>query len=254
MLAFRHYDVPPGVSLSAVLPERSPRCGIYVLHFEDGYRYVGQARDVLTRFGSHRRRWAGQIIGLDFAPSALSELDDLERRTIQHLEQGGTGLYNSALVGLPMGESSLDLVVDRVEQERWLDGATDTDYDFGHRLGTANRRPRASSNFDALRAREDYPDLRFALLLYLVSVVPWPHETERRFWSITSMPSTNRSRTQRRLTAISVNNVEALVVAELLGGGRVGDGRFRERLPRAGARSPAGMASQAESLSDGGRS
>lgn len=218
-LTFRHYEVPLGVSLSAVLPETSPRCGIYVLHFENGYRYVGQALDVLSRFGSHRRRWPRQLIGLDFAPAAPGNLDDLERRTIQELEKGSTRLYNSALVGLPMGENPLDVVIDRVEQERWLDGATDADdYDFADRIAAAARRSSSSSKLDELRSRADYQDLRFALLLYLVTVVPWPHETERRFWSMTSMPSTNRSRTQRRLATISVNNVEALVVAEVLDG------------------------------------
>lgn len=216
VLAFRHYEVPAGVSLSAILPEASPRCGIYVLQFADGYRYVGQARNVLTRFASHRRHWAGRVIGLDFAPSDPSELDDLERRTIQRLEQAGAGLYNSALVGLPMGESPLDLVVDRVEQDRWLDGVSDGEYDLGERIAAAAARRQGGGKFETLRARADYPELRFALLMYLLSVVPWPHETERRFWSITSLPSTNRSRTQRRLSAISVNNVETLVVAETL--------------------------------------
>ncbi|WP_256791977.1 hypothetical protein [Terrabacter sp. Ter38] len=217
VLAFRHYEAPPGVSLSAILPAGSPRCGIYVLHFDDGYRYVGQARDVLTRFASHRRHWVGRVAGLDFAPAAPSELDDLERRTIQRLERDGVGPYNSALVGLPMGESTLDVVVDRVEQERWLDGAIDGEYDLRDRVAAAVAHPRAGGKFEALRARADYPELRLALLVYLLSVVPWPHETERRFWSITSMPSTNQSRTQRRLSTISVNNVETLVVAEALG-------------------------------------
>ena len=216
VLAFSHYELPPGVSMSAVLPAASARCGIYVLYFEDGHRYVGQARDVLTRFGSHRRRWGGQITGFDFAPAAPGELNDLERRTIQRLEHDGIRLRNSALAGLPMGESPLDLVVDRVEQEQWLESGTDTEYDFEQRVAVANSRRRSGTNFAALRAREDYQDLRFALLLFLISVVPWPHETERRFWSMTAMPSTNRSRAQRRLTAISVNNVEVLVVATVL--------------------------------------
>lgn len=218
VLAFRHYELPPGVSMSAVLPASSPRCGIYVLHFDDGHRYVGQARDVLTRFGSHRRRWGDQITSFDFAPAAPGELNDLERRTIQRLEHDGTRLRNSALAGLPMGESPLDFVVDRVEQEQWLEGGTDTEYDFEGRIATAHERPRSGTNFAALRARGDYQDLRFALLLYLMSVVPWPHQTERRFWSMTAMPSTNRSRTQRRLTAISVNNVEVLVLVVVLEG------------------------------------
>lgn len=29
------------------------RCGLYVRHFDDGNEYVGQARDVFTRFRTH---------------------------------------------------------------------------------------------------------------------------------------------------------------------------------------------------------
>ena len=92
----------------------------------------------------------------------------------------------------------------------------------GHRVrrltgvATADGRTGSSNSFASLQYRADYQDLRFALLLHLVSVIPWPHETERRFWSMTAMPSTNRSRTHRRLTAISVNNVEVLVVGDVL--------------------------------------
>ena len=54
------------------------------------------------------------------------------------------------------------------------------------------------------------------LLVYIVRVVPWPHETERRFWSVSSLPATKRSATHRRLCTVSVNNVETLVIAEVL--------------------------------------
>lgn len=215
-LSFRHYSLPAEVSLSAVLPASSSRCGIYVLHFDDGHCYVGQARDVLVRFAAHRRRWRQAIVGVDFAPAAPARLDDLERRTIQRLERDGIALYNSALVGLPMGESPLDLVVDRVEQERWLDGAAEADYDLDERLRLAASRPRSGDKFLRLAGREDYPGIRTALCLYLMGVVPWPHETERRFWSITSLPGTKRSRDHYRLSAISVNNVETLVIQEWL--------------------------------------
>lgn len=215
-LHFRHYALPAAVSLSAVLSAESPRCGIYVLHFDDGQRYVGQARNVLTRFADHRRHWGDRIVGIDFAPAEPDQLDDLERRTIQHHERQEIGLYNSALVGMPMGAGPLDLVVDRVEQERWLYGPAEADYDLSERLSLAVSRPRSGAKFRELASREDYQSIRAVLFLYLMEVVPWPHETERRFWSITSMPSTGRSRDQRRLSAISVNNVETLVIGEVL--------------------------------------
>ena len=117
-----------------------------------------------------------------------------------------------------MGENPLDLRVDRVAQERRLDGDLDIDYDFTERVSTAAGRSTSNSKLNLLRGRADYGELRFALLLYLVTAVPWPHDTERRFWSVTSMPSTARSRTQRRLVTLSINNVETLVLAERLDG------------------------------------
>jgi hypothetical protein len=222
VLRFARYELPAGVSLSAVLPALTDRCGIYVLHFDDGHRYVGQARDVLVRFSDHRRRWTDRIVAFEFGAASAADLNELERRTIQQLERQGVGLYNSALVGLPMGESPLDLVVDRVEQERWLDAGVEAAYDLRERLVLAASRPRVGKGFEELAVRDDYSEIRAALFLYVLDVVPWPHETERRFWSITSMPSTNRSRTHRRLSTVSVNNVETLVLAQsLIDGQRV---------------------------------
>ena len=215
MLRFRRYSVPGNVSLSAVLPRERPRCGIYILRFRDGRCYVGQSVDVLARFSTHRRRWGEQIVGVDFSPAPAGRLDDLERRTIQRLELEGERLVNSALVGLPMGEGPLDLVVERVEQEGWLSGCVEEAYDLEARIVEAER-ARCGEKFHELAARDDYQDLRLLLLLYLVRVVPWPHETERRFWSASSLPATKQSATHRRLCTVSVNNVETLVIAEVL--------------------------------------
>lgn len=54
VLRFARYELPTGVSPSAVLPALTDRGGVYVLHFDDGHRYVGQARDVLVRLSDHR--------------------------------------------------------------------------------------------------------------------------------------------------------------------------------------------------------
>lgn len=216
-LRFQRYSVPEGVSLSALLPEHDSRCGIYLLHFEDGAHYVGQSVDVLTRFANHRRHWQHRIVGISFAPAPSGDLDDLERRTLQHFEREGARLYNSALVGLPMGDSPLDLEIDRVDQERWLNGIDDdAAYDLTDRFVLAASRPREGDNFDRLSSREDYADILGGIMVYLFTAIPWPHQTERRFWSLTCLPSTNRSRNQHRLAVVSVNNVETLVISEIL--------------------------------------
>jgi hypothetical protein len=42
-------------------------------------------------------------------------------------------------------------------------------------------RPRVGTGFEEVAVRDDCPGSRTALFLYLVDVVPCPHETERRF-------------------------------------------------------------------------
>ncbi|TQJ09940.1 hypothetical protein FB458_3056 [Lapillicoccus jejuensis] len=207
----------PGVSLSAVVPPAASRCGIYVLHFHEGSVYVGQTRNLLGRFSSHVRHWGEtglDIVELDFAPAPPDQLDDLEVRTLQWFETRGHRLLNVALVGLPAGDNSLDLVVDRVAQERWLVGG-EGEVDLTERVDLAASRPQDEARFLSLSARDDYPVIRLALFSYVVQVLPLPQDTERRFWVMTALPSTKRSASQRRLVTVSVNNVETLVLVEI---------------------------------------
>ncbi|WP_404372262.1 hypothetical protein [Kytococcus sedentarius] len=45
-------------------------------------------------------------------------------------------------------------------------------------------------------------------------MIPHPHHTEGRTWTVTALPSTNRRPDHRRLAAVSINNVEVLVLME----------------------------------------
>lgn len=49
---FRSYDVRELESVAPLF--REERCGIYILEFSNGDRYVGQAKDVTRRFAQHR--------------------------------------------------------------------------------------------------------------------------------------------------------------------------------------------------------
>lgn len=73
-------------SIAALMPGRH-HCGIYILEFENNERYVGQARDVVRRYQSHRLgskhhvAWR-DIVGFGFIEVAPSDLDRVEREII----------------------------------------------------------------------------------------------------------------------------------------------------------------------------
>lgn len=213
-------DVDSLSAVSNVFSAGSSRGGIYILHFADGYEYVGQARNVLTRFRTHVRSWAYPIVALDFAPVPVAELDETERWVIQAKEREGIRLRNSALVGLPMGDAAVDLIVARAEQEEWMNGV-DPDADVSERRSLAVGRDRSAKNFTELTERPYYDPLLDILAANVRQVIPAPHHTERRFWCVTAMPSTGRSATWQRIAAITINNVETLVVGESTEGGTV---------------------------------
>ena len=206
-------DVDSLSAVSTVFSTGASRCGIYVLHFADGDEYVGQARNVLTRFRTHVRSWADPIVALDFAPIPVAELDQTERRVIQTKEQEGVRLRNSALVGLPMVDAAVDLVVTRAEQEEWLSGV-DPDADVSDRCLHSVGRDRSAKNVVVLSERPYYDLLLDILAAYVRQVIPAPQLTEKRFWCVTAMPSTGRSAAWQRVAAITINNVEMLVIGE----------------------------------------
>jgi hypothetical protein len=136
----------------------------------------------------------------------------LERSTIHAKEREGICLRNIDLVGLPQISPALDLVVDHALTDEWLLGT-----DAGLVLGPREQFPpttRMRQQHAQLRERGDYEVIVDGIATYLERVVPWPHRTECRFWSLTAMPSTNRSQNHRRLFALSINNVEVLVAFE----------------------------------------
>lgn len=190
-------------------------CGIYVLEFDGGDRYVGQTVNLLSRLGSHRRRWS-DICAVSFTACTPEELNQLEREMIREIERDHP-VRNRAYVGIPGGAVPLDLVVDRQEQEAWLYGVQPA-YPEDERTRAAERRIRTESAFAKLRAHEQFDALMADLTAYAELVIPWPGVTGGRFWGMTAMPGTARTAEQRRLVTINAHNVEVLYVMELSDG------------------------------------
>ena len=205
-MAFVQHDVSSLESISHLV-SRSDRCGIYVLGFDDGEQYVGQSRDVVSRFATHRRRWA-DISKLDWHACDRALLNERERRVIAGKLAGGVSLRNIQYARGPLGVSPLDPIVTAAEQLAWINGEDPFDapdpvrrIDEGQRL---DKRP----SFAKLQEEPFFAATVLALSTFIAGTIPRPAGTEREFWVLTAMPATNRSKGHYRLATLSINKVE----------------------------------------------
>lgn len=212
-LRFSAWPISSGTSLSAVLPPLHPLSGIYILRFANGEAYVGKSVNVVNRFASHARRW-DDIERIEFCPVEAAGHTAAERDMIARVAASGVPLRNIDGIGLPLTSDALDRVVDREFQAEWLTGVPDNPH-FGLRGEQARMRRRTAATYAALSARADYEELVDAAAAYVGSCLPWPQETERRFWSVTSLAGSGKRKDWRRLIVVNINSVEALVLGEV---------------------------------------
>ena len=206
-LLFKSYDMTDLASLAPYFLPTQERCGIYVLRFEDGFAYVGQAGDVVKRFADHYRDWARKrpgipIVRLEFAPCDPQSLNENESAMISKLEQD-TDLLNKLGTNFPGGRGDIEVTVTNVPAIRIpVDRA---------------RRPRLRDEHDTRKLRRylDYgldPHSEAASLfagVYLAETMPAPSATAGSSWTCTAMPDT-AGRT--RLFTINVGGLEVLYV------------------------------------------
>src|SRR3954469_22456104 len=95
-------------SLSPMIPP-DQRCGIYVLEYDDGTRYIGQAIDVVRRYAQHRHA-RGPIQAVEFAQVPAADLDRMERLMIGYEEKRGP-IRNMTHASAFTGASKLDPIV-----------------------------------------------------------------------------------------------------------------------------------------------
>lgn len=193
-------------------PEDS-RTGIYILTFDDGYRYVGQSLSVVNRFAAHRRRWS-DITHISFRPFMASELNTREREVLAAIESQGHRVRDIDLAGHPGGVSLLDIVMEEQAQVEWLQSMA-TEPGDSPRYLAASRRIAGLQRFQELMGRAGSQDLINAAANYVGSAIPWPSQTEGRFWTATAMATTGKRKDWRRLVTLSAQNAEVLVLGEV---------------------------------------
>lgn len=195
---FTHWDL---VDPSTVAPIFSGcRRGIYVLHFANGDRYVGQAMDVVARYSTHRHGsrhhapWR-DIVAIEFLEVPEGDLDGPERETIRRYRSQHT-LRNKTFNLGHTEPSVLDAVVPVEVQHHWATGQPT--YDSAPFAIAAQRKPGPTPKLlTKRRAQELLPDGRRVwevvvdeLAQVVACMIPNAVETEERFWSISDYPET----------------------------------------------------------------
>ncbi|ANI92937.1 Hypothetical protein BJL86_2171 [Dietzia timorensis] len=199
------FDVRETGSIAPNFRPGESRCGIYRLVFSDGQRYIGQARDVVKRFATHRGNHS-DIEKIEFFHCPLDSLDEFEQMLITHSEKNYS-LRNIMLTNKPAGRSDYSITL---EEGRSIDLPWDRD-----------RRPRAaglsgSSSIEKLQRLSStpihtYDILRAVLGWYVAETIPAPELSVKQLWISSCLPSTNSRPDFYRTASISCGNIETLV-------------------------------------------
>ncbi len=197
-------------SLSHFFEAGQSRCGVYILWFADHQAYFGLTKDVVHRFSSHRRSWS-DIEEVQFAEVPEIDLPRMEQRIIGKLEASGKQLRNVTYASRVYGEAPFDLEVPVEAQLAWLNDDKPI-ADARDRRDDPDLRSKGQSKFAQLQARDDYPDIAETIRLYITNTMPSPKRSERSYWSISCLPSTNKTANEMRLAVVNVNLMETLVL------------------------------------------
>ena len=188
------------------------RCGVYLLEFPDSVFYIGQAIDVVKRFSQHRQSHS-DIIGFSFLKHPRRHLDEIERSLIHKAEKLGFVLSNTVHATHVLGDTDLDLVVSPKEQKRWLKSPVEMNRADESTIIELpdNMIHRTRDKYEKMKKRENYDAAVDLLKTYTDSCVPLPRRTEYSFWSLSCLPSTNKS-TWPRLATVNMSVMEVFVI------------------------------------------
>ena len=130
-------------------------------------------------------------------------------------EARGLRLRNRMLVQQLLVESDLDAILDPAEQQIWLDDPSHFASESRLVLDPEQvQRLRFRSQFERFRKEPVFEQVAGLLRTYVRTCVPAARRTELSFWSVTCLPSTNRSH-HPRWAAVNIGEMEMLVLGWL---------------------------------------
>lgn len=191
-LGFKKYLFANGRRSLADSFTKNNRCGIYILHFENGEYYAGLAIDVVRRYAQHRKNHL-DIDYVSFKEIAKPALDLVETETIAKLERVNKTLRNISKVSIIHGETDFDLLISIEKQEQWLNKKSPIENLSSARFNYPELRNRYTKKFEKFKklplsekASEIYRE-------YVLQTIPFPRETEYSFWSVSCMPAPGKT-------------------------------------------------------------
>lgn len=189
-LGFDKYFYSKGIRSIAGQFTQNNRCGIYILHFENAEFYVGLAIDVVNRYAQHRLNHK-DIEYVSFKEVPKTKLSEIEKETVYALEKLKKPLRNINIVSIVLGDTDLDLVVSKEEQNTWLTSELKLESLETVRFDYPELRKKYSKKFDTLLKHELAEEIKNCLRAYVLSTIPYPRKTEYSFWSLSCLPSTH---------------------------------------------------------------
>ncbi len=197
------YDVRELDSIAIILVGEPSVRGLYRLGFADGSAYAGQSINVVSRFTSHRKRW-DDIVTFEFFPIPVGDLNSPERALIAETEVAAS-VRNIRDTKRPHGEADLEFT-----SAEGINTFLPWERDKRVRPGE-NIIGRDAKKFTDLARLTEYEVLRDLIGWFIYETLPDPYNTQRHLWIASCLPATNRSRSHRRLLAVSAGNLEILV-------------------------------------------
>ena len=220
-LGFDKYFYAKGMRSIAGQFTQNNRCGIYILHFENREFYVGLAIDVVNRYAQHRQNHK-DIEFVSFKEVAKAKLADIERQTVFSLERLNKPLRNINIVSTIIGDTDLDLIIPKAEQDIWINKELTLEEIETERFEYPVLRAKYEKKYQKLSQHPLKDEIFSYTRAYTLTTIPFPKKTEYSFWSISCLPATN----QVNLVRTNIYWQETFVIS---------DYKFDENLPHSEA-------------------
>lgn len=186
-LGFDKFFYVKGIHSIAGYFSKNNRCGVYILHFEDGEYYVGLSKNVVSRYAQHKLNHS-DIEYISFREVNETHLPIYEKETLQKLEELKKTLRNISLVSNIQGETDFDLLVPREEQNKWINYELPFESLTTERFEYPDLRKKYSRKYQKLKSHPLFDSCCEILQNYVYYTIPYPWKSEYSFWSCSCLP------------------------------------------------------------------